>query len=314
LGRIDYAGWGASIDFSARLSMRILPLFAALSLCLAASAVAREVLEVEPNDTIQTAQSIDAGFNWDIGLDPDIADSEDLPHVTIKGSGNNGDKGSFDYYKFTVGASGVRGIFDIDYGKKPGEFDFDSILFLYGADGTYLAQNDTAGPNSGGAGSGDLEDAYLEFIFGAPGTYVVGVARYIAFDSGILGQGIQGDAPLEGMTYELQVSIADHEMSDLPPLFPGDANRDGRVNLSDFTILKANFGKSPAIWDDADFDADSKVNLTDFTILKANFGKVQSGTGSLAVPEPSSAVLACLGLLLLIRRNLMKSQGKPANC
>jgi hypothetical protein len=266
---------------------------------LTTAAVARVVQEVEPNDTIQTAQSIDAGLNWDIGLDADIEDSESTPHVTIMGTGNNGQDGSFDYYKFTVGAVGVRGVFDIDYGKKPGDADIDTELFLYSVAGEEMGEADDSFLGQGGSGSSDIGDAYLDFVFPAAGVYVIGVARWNSFDSGIIGQGIQGPAPIEGQTYRLQVSIVDHEMI---PLLPGDANRDGKVNLSDFGILKSNFGKNDATWDQGDFDADTKVALGDFGILKTNFGKSSGGAGSLAVPEPSAWILASLGLLSLVRR------------
>jgi len=288
--------------------MRILPLLAVVSFCLASTALARVVNEVEPNDTLKTAQDIEAPFNWDLEFDPDIEAATELPHVTIKGSGNNKDIGSFDYYKFSVSAAGIRGVFDIDYGEKPGDAAIDTELFLYAADGTFLAENDQENAALGQSGSAGPDDSFIDYIFAAAGNYIIGVGRYTSFDSGILGEGIQGFAPIEGQTYTLQISIADHETSDLPPLFPGDANRDGKVNLTDFGILKTNFGKSPAIWDQGDFDNDSKVTLSDFGVLKSNFGKVQTSSASPAVPEPSSCLLALLGGAMLLCR-LKKLQG-----
>ena len=53
----------------------------------------------------------------------------------------------------------------------------------------------------------------------------------------------------------------------------GDANRDRRVNLSDFTILAGNFGRTGgALFSQADFNYDGNVNLSDFTILAGRFG------------------------------------------
>jgi len=58
------------------------------------------------------------------------------------------------------------------------------------------------------------------------------------------------------------------------PLIPGDANRDGKVDLYDFVALKQNFGlQSGARWDQGDFDGDGDVSLQDFVILKQNFGR-----------------------------------------
>lgn len=55
----------------------------------------------------------------------------------------------------------------------------------------------------------------------------------------------------------------------------GDANNDGMVNVSDFVIVKASFGKSVGqLGYDAraDFTGDDTVNASDFNILKVNFG------------------------------------------
>jgi hypothetical protein len=54
----------------------------------------------------------------------------------------------------------------------------------------------------------------------------------------------------------------------------GDANRDRRVNLADFNILAANFGREPRTFTKGDFDYDGKVRLEDFNILAARFGTV----------------------------------------
>jgi hypothetical protein len=79
---------------------------------------------------------------------------------------------------------------------------------------------------------------------------------------------------------------------------PGDANRDGRVDLTDFGTLKGNFGAGFGP-QRGDFDGNGDVNLSDFGILKANFGR----TGSIVVPEPSTALLALLALgVLIVRR------------
>ncbi|MFO0900698.1 MAG: sugar-binding protein [Pirellulales bacterium] len=78
-------------------------------------------------------------------------------------------------------------------------------------------------------------------------------------------------------------------------VLPGDANADGKVDLTDFGILKANFGAGTTAAQ-GDFNGDAKVDLTDFGILKDNFGK----SGAAAVPEPSTWLLMALGALALL--------------
>ncbi len=108
----------------------------------------------------------------------------------------------------------------------------------------------------------------------------------------------------------------------------GDANLDGTVNGSDFSILAANFGTGATNWDQGNFLYASSVNGSDFSALAANFGQGDSGadttvsTADIAaldafaaanglmadVPEPASlATLACVaGGLMMIRQRGIK--------
>ena len=52
----------------------------------------------------------------------------------------------------------------------------------------------------------------------------------------------------------------------------GDANRDARVNLSDFNILTLNYGQSNRTFSQGDFNYDAVVNLQDFNALANRFG------------------------------------------
>ena len=89
---------------------------------------------------------------------------------------------------------------------------------------------------------------------------------------------------------------------------PGDANRDGKVDGSDVTILAGNWqhgvtGTANATWDMGDFNADGKVDGSDVTILAGNW---QAGVtaAATAVPEPGTLVLllGAIVSLALIRR------------
>jgi hypothetical protein len=69
----------------------------------------------------------------------------------------------------------------------------------------------------------------------------------------------------------------------------GDVNADGQIDLADFGVLKANVGAENASWFQGDMDGDGKVSLSDFGLFKQSFG-------SAAAPEPSTLILALLGL------------------
>jgi hypothetical protein len=103
----------------------------------------------------------------------------------------------------------------------------------------------------------------------------------------------------------------------------GDADLDGAVTGSDFTILASNPGQSVSSWDKGDFDYDGVVSGSDFTALVENLGKSASGAdiilpaadyaaidafaaanGLMAdVPEPASMLLIPMaGFGILARR------------
>jgi hypothetical protein len=86
---------------------------------------------------------------------------------------------------------------------------------------------------------------------------------------------------------------------------PGDANGDGQVDLSDFLILRRNFGQE-ARFSGGDFNGSLTVDLSDFLILRRNFGAGRPGSGQLddfyqsVIPEPG--VMSLAPLLLRRRR------------
>jgi hypothetical protein len=105
----------------------------------------------------------------------------------------------------------------------------------------------------------------------------------------------------------------------------GDANLDGTVNGSDFSILAANFGLGFTDWDQGNFLFTPTINGTDFSALAANFGQGDSGAASItaadiaaldsfaaanglpmptidAVPEPGAISLIAMGAGMLLRR------------
>lgn len=57
-----------------------------------------------------------------------------------------------------------------------------------------------------------------------------------------------------------------------------DGNLDGKVDLSDYALLEANFGRTfdnqslPQSWKKGNYNLDGKIDLRDYMILEANFG------------------------------------------
>ncbi len=70
----------------------------------------------------------------------------------------------------------------------------------------------------------------------------------------------------------------------------GDANLDGTVNGTDFSILAANFGLGVTNWDQGNFLYGSSVNGSDFSALAANFGQGDSGADGLVTPADIAAL------------------------
>ncbi len=70
----------------------------------------------------------------------------------------------------------------------------------------------------------------------------------------------------------------------------GDANLDGTVNGTDFSILAANFGLGVTNWDQGNFLYTSSVNGSDFSALAANFGQGDSGAAVQVSPADIAAL------------------------
>ncbi len=70
----------------------------------------------------------------------------------------------------------------------------------------------------------------------------------------------------------------------------GDANLDGSVNGSDFSILAANFGLGVTNWDQGNFLFSSSVNGSDFSALATNFGQGDSGADVSVSPADIAAL------------------------
>ncbi|MGN6368036.1 MAG: beta strand repeat-containing protein [Phycisphaerae bacterium] len=89
----------------------------------------------------------------------------------------------------------------------------------------------------------------------------------------------------------------------------GDANIDGKVDLTDLSTVLNNFGVATNAWTSGNFDGAATINLTDLSDVLNNFGvtnpnasDVVAGGAVAAAPEPGSVAGLVVGGLLLLRR------------
>jgi hypothetical protein len=82
----------------------------------------------------------------------------------------------------------------------------------------------------------------------------------------------------------------------IPSNFPGDANGDRVVDITDLSRVLTNYDKSGMAWADGDFDGNGTVDISDLSKLLANYDK--TATAALhAVPEPATPGLLATGML-----------------
>lgn len=199
---------------------------------------AAEVLDAEPNNTLEQAQSIDGFFN--LSYSPDIGNrtentSQIIPHATIIGTGDN----SYDFYKFTVRGAPINAIFDIDRAYGHGG-SFDSYLRLYDSSGRLMASDDDSYTSSGQGGSTSFLDSFLMYRFDTDGEYIIKVSRFV--DSYIPSGGTYtlhvslevNDSDGDGMadTWERQHGFDPNNAADAQ----FDSDNDGLVNLREYQL------------------------------------------------------------------------------
>jgi hypothetical protein len=122
------------------------------------------------------------------------------------------------------------------------------------------------------------------------------------------GVGIPGDANGDGKVNGLDFSmIASNWLKNAgggtvrATVVPGDVNHDGVVNGLDINLLASNWmqtGTGVA----GDANGDGIVNGLDISLIASNWLQPYGGgaSGAAAVPEPSSVILAALGVLALL--------------
>ena len=130
------------------------------------------------------------------------------------------------------------------------------------------------------------------------------ITSFNALYMGDVGGYVEGSVEIEYVRF---TSGAYSPSTEEEPI-PGDANKDGKVDGSDVTILAGNWQKGvsdglTASWEEGDFNGDGKVDGSDVTILAGNWqAGVNSATAS--VPEPSAIllILSMIAGVVFVRR------------
>ncbi len=151
-------------------SMRSTLLTAIVLGALATSASAAVVAEVEPNESIATAQNLDGNFTTDFvaGINnAGVNISTTVPHVTVTNDSVILNGLSDDFFSFTATA-GTTGVFDIDGFFVNGT---NSVLTLFDTLGAQVATNDNGTDGTEVLGS----DSFLTHAFTQSGTYTIQV-------------------------------------------------------------------------------------------------------------------------------------------
>jgi len=100
------------------------------------------------------------------------------------------------------------------------------------------------------------------------------------------------------------VAVADGDwIATFTGLTAGDANADHKVSIGDLSIMAGNWNQCGFTngYADADFNCDGCVGIGDLSMMAGTWGWELPG-GGVAIPEPATLSLLCLGGLAVIRR------------
>ena len=114
------------------------------------------------------------------------------------------------------------------------------------------------------------------------------------------GNGFYGGMIFDNLKLSLITPIVEPE-----PLV-GDFNGDGFVNAADYTVWRDTLNASVTPGTGADANGNGVIDGpgagTDYALWASNYGASQGAAASLTIPEPTSLVLAALGLMAARRR------------
>ncbi len=223
-------------------------------------------------------------------IDPDIAYYPIFKYASSKDY--------VDLLFFAYGHGGSYPSTTTNYDPRMGRNQIDSIVNIpIGGKTTSAFTYDFLSPPSG---LGDDECLLKDGDFGAP--------SFVVYDGELALIGIHGRAN----TSSVDILVSDYSNNiqaccDAKTVSPiaGDTNNNGIVDEDDAALMAANWLRSTgARWAQGDFNGDKAVNDVDAAILAANWHRTASSSAvaSTSMPEPGTAKLLLLGLLILIGR------------
>ena len=121
------------------------------------------------------AENVTANPNlWSLSENPDIANATTVQHATAVMEGNE----TFHWFRFDLTA-GQQLTVDIDYAQSQIGTGTDTVVELYGADGTTLILSNDDSPIANGAGGSTTStDSFLTYTATATGAYFIRIREF----------------------------------------------------------------------------------------------------------------------------------------
>jgi len=287
---------------------------------------------------VDAGKTLSVGANVAVGSDGTMAVNGTLTAAQVTSDGLLSGSGTIHADEIAIGGAVSPGNAAASIGTITvggGELTLDGIYRVQ----VSLAE-ETAGADRIEVATGSLELGGTLAVAGIDRTsnaWSAEVSRKIVGSStgAITGAGFEAVIPASGaganshigqgaFLQEVNITPTAVEL-DLFVALGGDVDGDGKVWLSDWAALRANFGNSGSGlgWKDANFDpwVDDKVWLSDWAALRANFGnrgytvmegdaEISYETSHVAVPEPGTLALLLGGLgglaLLIWRQRYLR--------
>ena len=200
------------------------------------------------------------------------------------------------------------------YHTAPGGSNWHRVLQVYGAESGLVVAGNIIRGNVKDSVAGDWSNAAVRAmgnIVDSSGTLVMpdwfvdplaGDLHLTANATAAIDQAAGLADVLEDIDTGFRPLLPDLGADEYRNPIPGDANRDGAVNVFDLAALAVHYATTgPQAWVDGDFNMDRTVNVFDLAALASNYGVGTTG-GSASVPEPAAMTLLLVAAAFLPRR------------